>query len=121
MSSRQATELLFRSHIVIDLRRGQQECFGAFRPAGDIQIPSALEHWGQQRVNKGITSHIPDKVVEMPGSHRKVGADVSLCIPLVIQSLVLIFKWSVWYLNFSTRFKNVLVFAIMDKMAYCGK
>jgi len=38
-------ELLFRSHNAIDLRRGQQERFGAFRPAGgeDTQIPSALE------------------------------------------------------------------------------
>jgi len=36
-------ELLFRSHNTIDLRRGQQERLGAFRPAGDIQIPSALE------------------------------------------------------------------------------
>jgi len=35
-------ELLFRSHNAIDLRR-EQERFGAFRPAGDIQIPSALE------------------------------------------------------------------------------
>jgi len=36
-------ELLFHSYNAIDVRRGQQECFGAFRPAGDIQIPSALE------------------------------------------------------------------------------
>jgi len=36
-------ELLFRSHNAIYLCRGQQERFGAFRPAGDIQIPSALE------------------------------------------------------------------------------
>jgi len=36
-------ELLFRSHNAIDLRRGQQEHFGVFRPAGDIQNPSAVE------------------------------------------------------------------------------
>ena len=36
-------ELLFRSHNAIDLRTGQQERFGAFRQAGDIQIPRALE------------------------------------------------------------------------------
>jgi hypothetical protein len=36
-------ELLFCSHNTIDLRRGQQERFGALRQAGDIQIPSALE------------------------------------------------------------------------------
>jgi len=36
-------ELLFHSHNAIDFRRGQQERFGAFRQAGDIQIPSALE------------------------------------------------------------------------------
>jgi len=35
-------ELLFCSHNAIDLRR-EQERFGVFRPAGDIQIPSALE------------------------------------------------------------------------------
>jgi len=35
-------EILFRSHNATDLRRGQER-FGAFRPAGDIQIPSALE------------------------------------------------------------------------------
>jgi len=29
-------ELLFHSHKAIDLRRGQQEPFRAFRPAGDI-------------------------------------------------------------------------------------
>jgi len=28
-------ELLFRSHNAIDLRRGQQECFRASRPARD--------------------------------------------------------------------------------------
>jgi len=36
-------ELLFHSHNAIDLQRGRWERFGAFRPAGDIQIPSALE------------------------------------------------------------------------------
>jgi len=36
-------ELLFRSHNAIDLRRGEQERFGAFRASGDIQILSALE------------------------------------------------------------------------------
>jgi len=36
-------ELLFRPHNAIDLRRGHQERFGAFRPTGDIQIPSVLE------------------------------------------------------------------------------
>jgi hypothetical protein len=46
------TELLFRSHNTIDLRRGQEERFGVFRPAGDIQIPSALERWGWQRVKR---------------------------------------------------------------------
>jgi len=29
-------ELLFYSHNTIYLRRGQQECFGAFRPAGEV-------------------------------------------------------------------------------------
>jgi len=44
------SELLFRSHNAIDLRRGQQERIGAFRPARDIQILSALERYGWQRV-----------------------------------------------------------------------
>jgi hypothetical protein len=30
---------------------GQQERFGAFRPAWDIKIPSALELWERERVN----------------------------------------------------------------------
>jgi len=43
-------ELLFRSHNALDLRKGQQERFRAFRPARDIYTPSALERKGRQRV-----------------------------------------------------------------------
>jgi hypothetical protein len=38
--------LLFLSYNATDLHRGQQERFGAFKPEGDIKIPSALEPLG---------------------------------------------------------------------------
>jgi len=44
-------ELLFHSHNAIDLRRGQQECCGVFRPAGVFKFRAL---WSV-RDGKGLT------------------------------------------------------------------